>query len=99
MRTAKTDQTGPIRVFAGRTLTLLVLSCRGSFVNLAKLEIGQLFTQGTRRGHPCTLDTFLVLTFCGVCHIKISPELRSNLECPYSKLSVPKFKVFATLKC
>ena len=24
------------------------------------LEIGQLFTQGARRGHPCTLDTFLV---------------------------------------
>ena len=30
------------------------------FVNLARLEIGQLFTQGARRGHPCTLDTFLV---------------------------------------
>ena len=37
MRTAKTDQTGRmprvIRVFAGRTLTLLVMSCRGSFVS------------------------------------------------------------------
>ena len=36
MRTAKTDQTGRmprlIRVFAGRTLILLVLSCRGSHV-------------------------------------------------------------------
>ena len=35
MWTAKTDQTGRmprlIRVFAGRTLTLLVLSCRGSY--------------------------------------------------------------------
>ena len=30
------------------------------FVNVARLEIGQLFTQGTRRWHPCTLDTFLV---------------------------------------
>ena len=30
------------------------------FVNVARLEIGQLFTPGTRRGHPCTLDTFLV---------------------------------------
>ena len=30
------------------------------FVNVARLEIGQLFTQGTRRGHPCTLDIFLV---------------------------------------
>ena len=29
------------------------------FVNVARLEIGQLFTQGARRGHPCTLDTFL----------------------------------------
>ena len=29
------------------------------FVNVAKLEIGQLFTQGVRRGHSCTLDTFL----------------------------------------
>ena len=29
-------------------------------VNVARLEIGQLFTQATRRGHPCTLDTFLV---------------------------------------
>ena len=28
------------------------------FVNAARLEIGQLFTQGARRGHPCTLDTF-----------------------------------------
>ena len=36
MRTAKTDQTGQlprlIRVFIGRTLTLLVLSCRGSIL-------------------------------------------------------------------
>ena len=31
------------------------------FVNVARLEIGQLFTQGTRRGHPSTVDTFLVL--------------------------------------
>ena len=31
------------------------------FVNVEKLEIGQLFTQGARRGHPCTLDIFLVL--------------------------------------
>ena len=33
------------------------------FVNLARLEIGQLFTQGTRRGHPCTLDIFVVVVF------------------------------------
>ena len=30
------------------------------FVNLARLDIGQLFTQSTRWGHPCTLDIFLV---------------------------------------
>ena len=29
------------------------------FVNAARLNIGQLFTQSTRQGHPCTLDTFL----------------------------------------
>ena len=29
-------------------------------MNVARLEIDQLFTQGTRRGHPCTLETFLV---------------------------------------
>ena len=31
------------------------------FVNVARLDIGQLFTQSTRRGHPCTLDTFLFI--------------------------------------
>ena len=30
------------------------------FVNVARLDIGQLFTQSTRWGHLCTLDTFLV---------------------------------------
>ena len=34
------------------------------FVNLARLEIGQLFTQGARRGHQCTLNTFLVSVWC-----------------------------------
>ena len=29
-------------------------------MNVARLEIDQLFTQGSRRGQPCTLDTFLV---------------------------------------
>ena len=32
------------------------------FVNVARLEIGQLFTRGMRRGRPCTLDTFLVIS-------------------------------------
>ena len=31
------------------------------FVNVARLKMGQLFTQDTRRRHPCTLDTFLGL--------------------------------------
>ena len=30
------------------------------FVNVARLEICLLFTQDARRGHPGTLDTFLV---------------------------------------
>ena len=30
------------------------------FVNVARLEIGQLFTQSAKRGYPFTLDTFLV---------------------------------------
>ena len=30
------------------------------FVNVVRLENGQLITQGVRQGHPCTLDTFLV---------------------------------------
>ena len=33
------------------------------FVNIARLDICQLFTQSVRRGHPCTLDTFLVFLF------------------------------------
>ena len=37
------------------------------FVNVARLDIGQLFTQGARQGHPCTLDTFLVLLFFFLC--------------------------------
>ena len=28
------------------------------FVNLARLEIGQLFTQGTMQGHPCNWTHF-----------------------------------------
>ena len=30
------------------------------FVNVVRLENGQLITQGVRQGHTCTLDTFLV---------------------------------------
>ena len=30
------------------------------FVNVARLEIVQLFTEGARQGQPCTSDTFLV---------------------------------------
>ena len=35
-------------------------------VNVARLKIGQLFTQGTMQGHPCTLDTFLVFKVSGM---------------------------------
>ena len=31
------------------------------FVNIARLDIDQLFTQSARRGHPCTLDTCVVI--------------------------------------
>ena len=31
------------------------------FVNIARLDIGQLFIQRARRGYPYTLDTILVL--------------------------------------
>ena len=34
------------------------------FMNVARLEIDQLFTQGARRGHLCTLDTFLIVNDC-----------------------------------
>ena len=37
------------------------------FVNIARLDIGQLFTQSVRREHPCTLDTFLVFSQHGLC--------------------------------
>ena len=43
------------------------------FVNVPRLEIGQLFIHGMRRGHPCTLDTFLVFVFFSFlpsCHLQ-----------------------------
>ena len=64
-----------------------------TFVNVARLEIGQLFTQGARQGHPCTLDTFLVFdrnsceqtVFCGIwtgsavpMSLSSSPELKAH---------------------
>ena len=30
------------------------------FVNIVRLENGQLITQGVRQGHSCTLDTVLI---------------------------------------
>ena len=45
----------PISAYSG-----LLKFDRKIFVTVARLEIGQLFTQGARRGHPCTFDTFLV---------------------------------------
>ena len=45
------------------------------FLNVARLEIGHLFSQGARRWHPCTLDTFLVLlAFSQVHCYNIRPE-------------------------
>ena len=44
------------------------------FVNEARLEMGLLFTQGARRGHPCTLDTFLVLFVFYPIHGRIIDE-------------------------
>ena len=41
------------------------------FVNVARLEIGWLFTQGTRRGHLCTLDTFQLVCYDDRCCSKI----------------------------
>ena len=32
------------------------------FLNVTRLETGQLFTQGTRRGHPCTKGIFFPRT-------------------------------------
>ena len=49
MRTVKTDQTGQtprlIRVFAGHTRTLLVLSCCGSFFLSTRVSLYQLMTR------------------------------------------------------
>ena len=50
------------------------------FVNVARLEIGQLFTQGARRGHPCTLDTFLVI-------------LKIRIPHPYSGFEISTFSL------
>ena len=47
--------TVPISAYSG-----LVKFDMKIFVNVARLEIGQLFTQCTRWGHLCTLDTLLV---------------------------------------
>ena len=49
----------PISAYSGVTVLKFDMKI---FVNVARLEIGQLFTQGTRQGHPCTLDIFLVLS-------------------------------------
>ena len=35
------------------------------FVNIARLDIGQLFTQSVRLGHPCTSNTILVCSSIG----------------------------------
>ena len=59
------------------------------FVNVARLEVGQLFTQGTRWGHPCTLDTFLVDHYYCIkifCCSKTSEKMlrKSSFSCTYN---------------
>ena len=49
------------------------------FVNVARLEIGQLFTQGTRHGHQCTLDMFLVFIYFICCLCGLIRELFQNI--------------------
>ena len=60
MRTAKTDQTGRmprlVWVFAGRTLILLVLSCRGSY---CVTDIHNLFVQYFQIENLCELKEIL----------------------------------------
>ena len=55
-----------LRLFSDFELYPLFFACSGllkfdmtMFVNVARLDIGQL-TKSMRRGHPYTLDTFLV---------------------------------------
>ena len=48
------------------------------FVNIARLDIGQLFTESARRGHPCTLDTFLVYRFF-LCPPTSNSKLRGHI--------------------
>ena len=60
------------------------------FVNVARLEIGQLFTQGVRLGHPCTSDKFLVsdshyffalkMLFYMVCHSSTVQKMQTEWQ-------------------
>ena len=52
------------------------------FVNVARLEIGQLFTQGARLGHPCTLDKFLVSDSHYFFALKMLFYMVSRFNCP-----------------
>ena len=56
------------------------------FVNKIRLDVGQLFTQSARRGHPCTLDTFLVI-MANVLNSRRELDLRLETDL-YSKTSV-----------
>ena len=42
------------------------------FVNIARLDIGQLFTQSARRGHPCSLDISSSMFFRSLVSLFIS---------------------------
>ena len=70
-RTAKTDQTGLISVFTGCSVTLLVLSCRGSCLELGK----------TSRGWGLLCSCQGLTRYCsisGICPHSPSGERQSN---------------------
>ena len=56
------------------------------FVTVARLEIGQLFSQGARRGHPYTLDTFLVFFYVAFIFILTVPRRGTSVVVPYCYL-------------
>ena len=78
----------PISAYSG----LLTFNVK-IFVNVARLEIGQLFTQGMRRGHPCTLDTFLVDKI-----YKIFWENSDFICLPFFHTKIPYSKIFLGIK-
>ena len=68
MRTAKTDQTGRmsrlILVFAGRTLILLVLSCRCSFNDLIRVSVHTCISIYVYQCHALLTKALINFNFC-----------------------------------